>query len=89
MELPRAFNAAQWFVDRHVDEGRDGRLAIIHAGGTLTYGDVCVGVNRCGNMLRRLGVATTVLGIAPERLLFPVPQAERDVNPNLTQNPGY
>ena len=57
MDLPRAFNAAQWFVDRHVDEGRDGRLAIIHAGGTLTYGDVCVGVNRCGNMLRRLGVA--------------------------------
>jgi hypothetical protein len=39
--------------------------------------------------LRRMGVATAVLGITPERLLFPIPQAERDVNPNLTQNPGY
>jgi starch-binding outer membrane protein, SusD/RagB family len=39
--------------------------------------------------LRRIGVATGVLGIPPERLLFPIPQAERDVNPNLTQNPGY
>ncbi len=24
-----------------------------------------------------------------KHLLFPIPQAERDVNPNLTQNPGY
>ena len=22
-------------------------------------------------------------------LLFPIPQKERDANPNLTQNPGY
>jgi len=39
--------------------------------------------------LRRMGLATTLLAIPPERLLFPIPQAERDVNPNLTQNPGY
>ncbi len=39
--------------------------------------------------LRRMGLATTVLNIPPERLLFPIPQAERDVNSNLTQNPGY
>lgn len=39
--------------------------------------------------LRRFGVATTVLGITPERLLFPIPQAEMDVNPALEQNPGY
>lgn len=25
----------------------------------------------------------------PNRLLFPIPQTEIDVNPNLTQNPGY
>jgi len=24
-----------------------------------------------------------------KHLLFPIPQAERDVNPNLSQNPGY
>jgi hypothetical protein len=39
--------------------------------------------------LRRIGVAQTVLGLTADRLLYPIPQAERDVNPNLTQNPGY
>ena len=39
--------------------------------------------------LRRLGRATTVLAIAPERLLMPIPQGEIDVNPNLVQNTGY
>jgi hypothetical protein len=28
-------------------------------------------------------------GIKPFNDLLPIPQAERDVNPNLTQNPGY
>lgn len=39
--------------------------------------------------LRRHGVAATVLSLAPDRLVFPIPQAELDVNENLTQNPGY
>jgi hypothetical protein len=39
--------------------------------------------------LRRMGRAEAVLQIAPERLLWPIPQAERDVNENLDQNPGY
>jgi starch-binding outer membrane protein, SusD/RagB family len=39
--------------------------------------------------LRRHGRATTVLGISASRLVFPIPQAERDVNANLAQNPGY
>jgi hypothetical protein len=39
--------------------------------------------------LRRHGVATTVLSISADRLLWPIPQAERDVNINLAQNPGY
>ncbi len=28
-------------------------------------------------------------GIKPFNVVLPIPQAERDVNPNLTQNPGY
>lgn len=39
--------------------------------------------------LRRMGVAEQVLDLTADRLLYPIPQAERDVNPNLTQNPGY
>ena len=55
--IPRDLNAAHWFVDRHVEEGRDSRLAIIHEGRRLTYGEVYTGANRLGNALRRLGVA--------------------------------
>jgi hypothetical protein len=39
--------------------------------------------------LRRLGRAEAVLAIPANRLIFPIPQDERDVNPNLSQNPGY
>ncbi len=54
--IPRDLNAAHWFVDRHIEEGRDGRLAISYEGRRLTYGDVSSGANRLGNALRRLGV---------------------------------
>jgi starch-binding outer membrane protein, SusD/RagB family len=39
--------------------------------------------------LRRMGRAQQVLGLTADRLVYPIPQAERDVNPNLEQNPGY
>lgn len=39
--------------------------------------------------LRRFGQAQTKLAIDADHLLFPIPQGERDTNPNLTQNPGY
>jgi hypothetical protein len=39
--------------------------------------------------LVRLGLAPLVLGIPEFRILFPIPQRELDVAPNLTQNPGY
>src|SRR5438270_6019661 len=56
VDIPRAFNAATWFVDRHVAEGRASRLAVRYGGRDITYGDVRAGANRCGNGLRRLGV---------------------------------
>src|SRR5207237_3648524 len=54
--MPREYNAATRFVDRHIVEGRAARLAVIHEGRRLTYGDVAAGANRLGNALRRLGV---------------------------------
>lgn len=39
--------------------------------------------------LVRLGLAPSVLAIPAFRILFPLPQRELDVAPNLTQNPGY
>src|SRR5438128_10440966 len=56
MDIPRDVTAAAWFVDRHVREGREGRLAILHDGRRLIYGDVVAGTNRVGNALKRLGV---------------------------------
>jgi starch-binding outer membrane protein, SusD/RagB family len=39
--------------------------------------------------LRRHGKAQALLGISTDKLLWPLPQYERDVNPKLAQNPGY
>lgn len=39
--------------------------------------------------LVRTGRATTVLSIPATQTLYPIPQSERAVAPNLTQNPGY
>jgi starch-binding outer membrane protein, SusD/RagB family len=47
--------------------------------------------HRLFDLRRILGptAAAAFLGIPEFRLLFPIPQGERDVNPSLTQNPGY
>jgi benzoate-CoA ligase family protein len=55
-QIPDRFNAASFFVDRHVDEGRGGRVAFQHEGGTLTYGALHELVNRAGNAFRDLGL---------------------------------
>lgn len=44
------------------------------------------------NDLRRWGLAETVLapvGYLPKHKFFPIPQLEIDINPKLTQNPGW
>ncbi len=50
------FNAAAPFIDRHVPEGRGGKLAIRTAAGEVTYAELAANVNRCGNALLRLGL---------------------------------
>jgi len=54
--LPAQFNAATWFVDRNVAEGRGAVPAFSHEGRTLTYADVLDLVNRTGNVLAEIGV---------------------------------
>jgi benzoate-CoA ligase len=56
VELPARFNAATFFVDRHVAEGRGGKVAFFHDGGSLTYAGLQELVNRTGNALLELGV---------------------------------
>ncbi|HYS92439.1 MAG TPA: AMP-binding protein, partial [Candidatus Acidoferrales bacterium] len=55
-QVPDRFNAASFFVDRHVAEGRGGKVAFFHDEGELTYAGLQEQVNRAGNALRGLGV---------------------------------
>ena len=63
-DLPRELNLATWFVDRNVEEGRGDRTALISPAGKTTYAELARLVNRCGNLLRELGVR------AEERVLL-------------------
>ncbi len=55
-EVPRQFNAASYYVDRHLDEGRGGKAAFIDADGSHTYAELAANVNRVANALTSLGV---------------------------------
>ena len=46
------FNAAAYFVDRHIDEGRESRIAIECVDRRLSYRDLFEQVNRIGNALK-------------------------------------
>jgi len=50
--VPEAFNAAEYFIDRHVQEGRGGRLAIECGDERVSYADLFERVNRFGSALR-------------------------------------
>lgn len=54
--LPEQFNAAAYFVDRHMAEGRGEKIAIEAGDIKLTYGRLAERVNRTGNLFRQLGV---------------------------------
>lgn len=51
------FNVAVAFIDRHIDEGRAAKVAIRStARADVTYGELALNVNRCGNVLKSLGI---------------------------------
>ena len=56
MTLPDTFNAATYFVDRHLSEGRAGAVAIECGDERVTYQQVAERANRLGNALRGLGL---------------------------------
>src|SRR5438034_1202517 len=56
MVLPDPFNAAWYFVDRHLQQSRSEKIAIECGDRRISYGDLHAGVNRVGNVLRKLGV---------------------------------
>ena len=56
MTLPETFNAATYFVDRNIVEGRGGKVAIECGDERVTYQDLAQRVNRFANALRTLGL---------------------------------
>ena len=54
--LPEDFNAASYFVDRHIAEGRGQKVAIECEDRRITYSQLAELVNRVGNALRQLDV---------------------------------
>src|SRR5437879_8071119 len=54
--LPDEFNAASYFVDRHIKDGRADKVAIECGEVHVTYRQLFERVNRVGNGLRKLGV---------------------------------
>ena len=56
MTSPECFNAAEFFVDRHVAEGRGSRIVFRSAGAVTTYGDFAERVSRAGHALAGLGI---------------------------------
>ncbi len=50
------FNVAVPFIDRHLDEGRGGKIAIRADCGDVSYAALAENVNRCGNVFRDLGL---------------------------------
>lgn len=55
--FPTSFNAAEHYIDRHLQEGRADKIAIRTAVGdrSVTYGELAKNVNRYGNALLALG----------------------------------
>lgn len=56
MTALRDYNAAVDFVDRHVAEGRGGKIAFVDPSRNLTYGELRDSAARIGPMLARMGI---------------------------------
>jgi len=54
--LPDEFNAAEYFVERHMREGRSAKIAIECGDARVTYGELSARVNQIGSGLKSLGV---------------------------------
>ncbi len=56
LNLPRRFNAAEYFIDRHIEKGRGAKEAVLFEDRVYTYSQVQTQVNRAADMLANLGL---------------------------------
>lgn len=73
LSLPRDYNAASHFIDRHLAEGRGPKVAFIDDRGSYTYTELASRVNRAGDVLKGLGVEMEhrVMLCIPDSIDFP------------------
>ncbi len=55
-DMPAAFNACDFFVDRHLREGRSDKIAIIDQYGQTRYGELAERVGRAATAMSSLGL---------------------------------
>jgi benzoate-CoA ligase family protein len=56
VQVPRSYNAAVDFVDRHVAEGRGQKIAFVEEGRTTTYAELADRTARVASAIRGLGI---------------------------------
>jgi len=56
LNLPRQFNAAEYFVDRNLDQGRGDKAAVLYEDQVISYSLLAENINRTANALCELGV---------------------------------
>ncbi|CAB1076060.1 Acetyl-CoA synthetase (EC [Olavius algarvensis Delta 1 endosymbiont] len=56
LNLPRNFNAADYFVDRNVEQGRGDKAAVLYEDQVISYSLLAEKINRTANALCELGV---------------------------------
>jgi len=56
LRFPETFNAAEYFIDRHIAEGRGSHVAIRTLKEEVTYAELLHTVNQVGNALLNLGI---------------------------------
>ncbi len=57
LRFPANYNVATQFIDRHLVEGRGGKVAIHTADASVSYVELAANVDRCANALVQLGLA--------------------------------
>jgi benzoate-CoA ligase family protein len=72
IDVPERFNAATHFLDRHLAEGRGGRIAFRFAGRAVPYAEVALRANRLGHALltRDVQMEQRVVLALPDRPEF-------------------
>ncbi|QTA86853.1 benzoate-CoA ligase family protein [Desulfonema magnum] len=73
LKLPEIFNAADYFVDRNIREGRGEKIAVLCEDRSLTYSEIQERVNQFGNGLRSLGIRMEdrVALLLPDTEIYP------------------